>query len=254
MELKVLPAANINSTLRAISNNLSASLNDVIKSRSVITATVIEHSVGNNNYLLNFSGKQIRLTSDAKLIVGEKLDLRIHTERKRIELEILGRTIGAKETDFVEAKDGWSKSYFSPLKTIQQAIEPMKAEISVQKIIQFLDVYFPGIEWLGDTPYFDWRFEEGEANGFYGKKNDTFSFYLHLQAKHLGEVDSYFHWKESDFSDFVLHSVFNTLPAYLFANENLPELKKMLSSNSIPANDIIFHYSTLRKEKGDWIA
>jgi hypothetical protein len=162
--------------------------------------------------------------------------------------------MGVLHTDSEEIVKGWSKNYFSPFKIMQNAFESKNSEISTQKVFQFLDVYFPGIEWNGNTPFFEWRFEDGEANGFYGKREDIFSFYFHLQSKHLGEVDSYFHWKKSDFSDFVLHSVFDTLEVYLYANEKLPELKKMLSSNSISANDIIFHYSTGHKGKGDWIA
>lgn len=252
----------INAVSRLIANQLSLSSSNSLagfflqnlRDGSNLTAFVIQKFSASNEYLLNIMGKQIRFQSEAKLFVGELLELKTRNLGIQIQLEILRRSNSANDIDNSEHNQGWSKSYFSVSKTVQQIIEPMKSDVSVHKIMQFLDVYFPGIQWNESTENFYWQFDDAEAEGYYGKTNDRYSFYFHYQSKTLGAVDSYFYSKKEDFSNFVLHSVFNNLSTYFLANENLSELKKMLSSNSISANDIIFHYSSVEKNrKGDWI-
>jgi len=254
MEFRVLPKSNVNAILSSSIDAKVESLNELLNSKTILAATVLEYFPSNRSYLLNFSGKQLRLQSEAKLFVGEKLELRVQREGSRIEMEILHRSLGATKINSEEMGKGWSQSHFSPLKTVENVLDSNNSEISIKKIFQFLDVYFPGIDWNIDTPFFYWKLEDGQANGLYGRKSDRQSFYFHFESERMGEVDSHFYWKKNDFSDMVLNCVFNNLAVYIIANEKLPEFKKMLSSNSIPANDIIFHYSTLRKEKGDWIA
>ncbi len=254
MEVKVLSKLNANKVLTTSNDAQFISITENIRSGETARGIVLQKFPNGNDYLLSIFGKQVRFNSEAKLLIGETLDLKINKVGTRIELEIYARSNGSKGFDSIENYNGWTKNYFSPSKTIQQAIEPMNTEIAVHKIIQFLDVYFPGIEWRIDTPYLNWHFEDGEADGYYGKAKNSYSFYFHFQSKNLGVIDSYFYSKKEDFSDFILHSVFDNLSVYFLANENLSELKKMLSSNSISANDIIFHYSTFDIKKGDWIA
>jgi hypothetical protein len=252
MEFKISASTNNNSILRIVSERLNISIDELF-SKGIVTARVLER-LGANQYLLNFSGKQLKLFSEAKLFLGENLNLKVLRDATSIQLEIQSRALNTKESD-VEVKNAWAKNYFSPARILHSAIDPSQGEISFQKLYQYMEVFFPGIEWNSSVSQFDWKFQDGEANGFFGKKKDAFAFYFHFESRSTGAVDSYFYWKNEDLSDLVLHSIFGKLSVYSLANEKLFELKKMLSSYSIIANDIIFHYSTIyRDKKGDWIA
>lgn len=254
MEINAVSKLIANKFLISTSSSVIDSILQTAREGSKITAIVMQKFSNSSEYLLNMKGKQVRFQSETNLLLGEKLELGIRKIGTQIEMEILSRSHGSREMENPEQNSGWSKSYFSVPKTIQQIIDPMKSEALNQKIMQFLDVYFPGIQWNEATEHFYWQFEDAEAEGFYGKAKDRYSFYFHYQSKTLGAIDSYFYSKKEDFSNFVLHSVFDNLSIYFLANENLGELKKMLSSNSISANDIIFHYSSVEKNrKGDWI-
>ena len=238
-------------TLKTLIGNSSISLEELVQSKSSLNAKVLEILKGNNLYLLEIAGKQVKLQSEAKLLANENLELNVKRMGNRIHLEIMNRSSSISEA-FIQ-ENVWSKNYFSPMKLIHKTFEQAQAEVSIQKVIHLLDVFFPGLEWQRETQDFEWSFSEGEANGFFGRSQDSFGFYLHFASKVLGSADSYFHWKSDDLSDLVLHTVFDTLSSYLYANENLSELKKMLSSNSVFPNNIVFHYSSVNG-KGNWVA
>ncbi|MBK8395996.1 MAG: hypothetical protein IPL26_12270 [Leptospiraceae bacterium] len=244
---KIIPPLDF---LRIQNGNSSISLEEILQSKTSLTAKVLEILKG-NTYLLEILGKQVKLQSETRLIQGETLKLNVNRVANQVHLEVINRSNSTSE--IFKQEDLWSKNYFSPLKLVNKSLEPLQSEVSIQKLIQLLEVFFPGIEWNQDTQYFSWNFKEGEANAFFGRFADSFGFYFQFSSKNLGDVNSYFHWKNEDLSDLVLHSVFHSLSSYLLANENLPELKKMLSSNSIPANNIIFHYSSIHS-RGNWIA
>lgn len=252
MEFKVSTASISIPTLKILNGNFSISLEELIQSKSSLNAKVVEILKGNNLYLVEILGRQIKLQSETKLLTGESLQLNVNRLGKQVQLEILNRSNSS--IDSFKHEDIWSKNYFSPFKLVSKTLESKQTEISIQKIVQLLDVFFPGIDWNQDTQYFEWNFSEGEAKGFFGKNKDSFGFYLHYSSKALGSVDSHFNWKMEDLSDLVIHSMFDNLSTYLYANENLDELKKMLSSNSILTNTIVFHYSSVSRMKGNWVA
>ncbi|MBP9885915.1 MAG: hypothetical protein KBF93_06445 [Leptospiraceae bacterium] len=254
MGFKVPSVSVSNPVIRVLQERLNFSIDDLLRSNSHLCAKVLERTKGNNEYLLNFSGKQIKLFSEAKLLIGEELKLKVEKQGHQILLEIVNRRIPSQQnsTD-LEINKIWSKTNFAPMNTISKMLAVNQSEISPQKIYQFLDVFFPGIEWKENVAEFSWKFEDGEANGFLGRQKDSMGFYFHFESKKLGAVDSYLSWQKDDLSDILFHFVFDKLSTYLLANENFLELKKMLSSNSIFPKDIIFHYSTIKQEQGDWV-
>lgn len=252
MDFKVPKIHTSNPVIWNFQDKLKGELFDT---KASLYARVLERSAGNNEYLLSFSGKLVRLFSETKLLIGENLQMQAKNEGSKLLLEIVKRSnsnnSSINETNMERV---WSKTYYSPIKTMLSMLESNLGEVSLNKVFQYLDVFFPGIEWNARTAQFEWKFEDGEANGFFGKNKDSFGFYFHFESKKLGSVDTYLNWKKEDLSDVVFHFVFNSISTYLLANENLHEFKKMLSTNSIFTNNIIFHYSSAIREKGEWVA
>lgn len=250
MNIKILTEAENSLVKSFVSSNKVSSLSELFKVGNIHKG-IVTKAYADSSFLINFSGKELRIYSKVKLFAGEKIDVKVIQEKKALELYILNRESNSDGIE--EIKLPWSNKYKSPSRLIHNTFESVSIDTSIQKVLQILEVFFPGIEWKEKTKYFDWKFEDGEANAFFGKREDSLGFYLHLSLKYLGEIETFFAWKKEDMSDLVIHVLFENIDAYQIAYEKLSDLKKMLSSNSIFVNHIIFHYS-MEQERGNWSA
>ncbi|HMZ67041.1 MAG TPA: hypothetical protein PLF66_23335, partial [Leptospiraceae bacterium] len=213
---------------------------------------VVIRSFLDQTYLIRIAGREIRINSEAKLFEGERLELKATKESNRLELEILNRSFGENEIADEIQKKAWSTRFKNPTEMIRNTLDTTKFDLSTHRIFQILNAYFPGVHWRSETNYFEWKLEDGEGSAYFDKNKNGNGFYLHLTLNFLGNIDTYLNWKEEDLSDLSIHILFDKLESYRIAYEKLGILKKMLSSNSIPVNHIIFHYSTMDQVKGDW--
>lgn len=146
-------------------------------------------SLMHGDVLLNLDGKEILVKNGAQLKVGEKVLLRPKIQGESLELEILQRV--------------WEKnSSLRPLSRLNGSLDEVLTQYANKEgampetLLSLLRTLFPVMDWKEDTPYFHWKWEEGEAQGYLGEKGEDKLFFLRIQRQIAGKMEAIFSWKD----------------------------------------------------------
>lgn len=209
-------------------------------SSQLIHAKVIESKL--DGYFLQLFGKRIFVQSKFPLFPNEILTLKLSPSTKNtVHLTLLNRfTDSSPSTDgnFELLKNLLMSTKFNVFEFLESIAS--KSEIQSNKIFQLLFLYFPQIEWMPETNYFYWTWEDFDSEGFLGKRKDTKVFSLNLKSVNFGNMKFLFLWKDKDMEDLSIIASFEQSDTYNLFHSKSDEFVNLFKKNGLKLNRYVF--------------
>jgi hypothetical protein len=191
------------------------------------------------SYRLSIQGKLLLVESRSRLFEGELVHLDYSTKENNIELRILQRTYSSSHQNKAGNYDSLKYNIFEMIRSVTRSTGETRQE---QVILQYLQTVFPEMEWQENTPFFSWKFEDSEAQGFLGEKDDTGIFYLFYESKRIGTLGVLTRWKKDDVRSLSIRFSFSWLASYVQAVDNYQFLLGTLVSAGFSSKQVFIHY------------
>lgn len=252
MELRVLPLQSGNSSTGV---QVKTAFHDVFL-ENFFFGKVVGFVKESGHYLLYYKGQTVEVKSDNHLHLNEFLHLKTTKTEKGFNLEILERSFEERDT----GEPVFSKNSIKSLHTLNEILEPytFKAkELDESNFLKILQAFFPEIEWKDDTPWFEWKFGDSQAEGYFGKKQHKKTFYFQIFSSYLGRMVFLLSWEKPDMTDLVIQSFFSEERTYLMAFLKREKIFQTLKNSGIPYQNFSFTFSEshlLESENSEWIA
>jgi hypothetical protein len=200
--------------------------------------------------VLDLEGKEILVKNQAKLKVGEKVFLRPRMQGNQLELEILERS-----WDGGKAFSGKPLSKFAG--SPEELLNSYTARESVnlpENLFSLLKSFFPVLDWQEDTQMYRWAWEDGEAEGFLGKKGEEKVFFLRVQRALSGKMEFVFAWKDERAERLAIEARFWDGDTYSLATHRQQDLQTSLEKLGITLDSLLFRKLSVGIAREGWQA
>ncbi|TGJ99107.1 hypothetical protein EHO59_14605 [Leptospira semungkisensis] len=198
---------------------------------------------------LFWQGETIEANAKTTLLTGEELLLSRTSLGKSFEWRILERKL-SEDTGSSETPSPLEKGLTGILERI---LHKEEGQISQENAISFLKSYFPFLEWKAETPYFEWEWEGGNAEGYLDMEEQNKIFVLFLETKEDGPSLYRFFWKKEDASDLILTAVYTSSKMYLHIGQNRKKFKQFLEESGVKFQELRIQYKPSLQRR-EWTA
>lgn len=255
MDFKLSPIHSLSKIKNIREDDYHRTALSEIFNRPLLHSRVLERMKDSSFYRMYIEGHEMEVHSETALFKGEKLDLQVSRSGDDYKLEIMGRGISNKE-DIQEDTTPWNRNSFSTFSILEKSLSHLGGEAELDKILKLLQTYLPGMEWKEKTPYFEWKFKDGEASGFYGNSGDSKCFYFQISSKILSAAEFFLKWNKPDLEELNITGYFEKQSAYAMGLVYLDEFVSSLESAGIkdPTISIFYSYRRFHQDHAEWSA